>query len=324
MTDYFDWLTAGDFGLAVDRLADSFKLTHQELRRTAEALSPVYAMALRRVITDPDAWTEVTRRFLPFLTPVDGSVARTEPAANLSCTLFGSKALTEQIARQVSLSTAIAPDTLERLMDELSVITLRTMIQMMLANLARHQPRGLAEGNYPAAMAEMMRRSANAIDAMARPSDADENKTSRADGDYLSRLFADALMGPLPILPPGTGAKTSGSPRQTESSDLFEPFEAMLEGFRRGLFEDQAKDASSPDGKKAGVAGKASDPSPEPVERARQTSKAQPSARPADTETVEPFDELARAGQSVQEEYVRQMNALFALYQSRPKTDRQP
>ena len=319
MTDFFDWLTAGDSGLAADRLADSFKLTQQEMRKTAEALAPAYTLALQRAMTDPAAWCEITRSFLPFLR--DGGSepdrSRNTAARQLTDTLFGSHEITAQVARQVSLACGIAPDTVEKMMRSLSVMTMQTMVQMMLANMARHQPPGLAEGDYPTAMAEMMRRGANAVEAMGRPSDSPAGGRRRAPtpSDYLMRMFSEALNGSLPMMPPaetrGRG-RSDGKERSSAPAEpaTISPFEAMLQGFARGLADAEPgeKPAEQADQTPAAPEAPADTPEPETATDGADASSA----------TVDAFDEFARAGQAMQSEYARQMNAIFDLYRTKP------
>ena len=305
MTDFFDWLTVGDSGLGADRLADAFKLSHREMRETTEALAPAFTLALQRAMLDPAAWTELSHRFLPFMegTTMPGpETARSPAAKDLANALFGSRDISNAVARKVSLASGIAPDTVEKLMRNLSIMTMQTMVKMMLANVARNQPTGLADGNYPAAIAEMMRRGANAMEAMGRPSDSPQRRQpsfpSAAGSDYLAGLFADALNGKLPFMPPAaraTGSPPSASRRTSDdappASDFipFQPFEAMMEGFARGL---QSGDGAATD------------------EPESQAPAPEPEATPANT-----FDDLARAGQKMQDDYARQMTELFQRFQ---------
>lgn len=305
MTDFFDWLTVGDSGLGADRLADAFKLSQREVRQTTEALAPAFTLALQRAMLDPAAWTELSHRFLPFMdgTTMPGpETARSPAAKDLADALFGSRDISNAVARKVSLASGIAPDTVEKLMRNLSIMTMQTMVKMMLANVARNQPEGFADGNYPAAIAEMMRRGANAMEAMGRPSDSQRRRQpsfpGAAGSDYLAGLFGDALSGKLPFMPPA--AETTGRPSSTSrqaGDDMppasgftsFQPFEAMIEGFARGLQSGDDAATGAPE---------RSAPAPEP------------DATPANS-----FDDLARAGQEMQDDYARQMTELFQRFQ---------
>lgn len=315
MTDFFDWLTVADSGLGADRLADSFKLSHREIRETTEALAPAFTLALQRAMLDPAAWTELSHRFLPFMdgTTMPGpETARSPAAKDLADALFGSRDIANAVARKVSLASGIAPDTVEKLMRNLSIMTMQTMVRMMLANVARNQPAGLADGNYPAAIAEMMRRGANAMEAMGRPSDSPQRRQpsfpGAAGSDYLAGLFADALNGKLPFMPPAAEATGRPSSTSRQANDdappasgfaPFQPFEAMMEGFARGL--QQSGGATSAASSKTTDA-----PDPPPGDAADMASETAPSNA---------FDDLARAGQKIQDDYARQMTELFQRFQ---------
>ncbi|HEY9057404.1 MAG TPA: hypothetical protein VIN77_09675 [Aurantimonas sp.] len=312
MTDFFDWLTVGDSGLGADRLADAFKLSHQEVRQTTEALAPAFTLALQRAMLDPVAWTELSHRFLPFMdgTTMPGAETARSPAAkDLADALFGSRDISNAVARKVSLASGIAPDTVEKLMRNLSIMTMQTMVRMMLANVARNQPAGLADGNYPVAIAEMMRRGANAMEAMGRPSDTPRRRQpdfpGAAGSDYLAGLFADALNGKLPFMPPVSGAaERPSAPSRRADDDVpatsgftpFQPFEAMMEGFARGL---------------------QSGGEPAPGERENAAPEPTPDAAPSNA-----FDDLARAGQKMQDDYARQMTELFQRFQNGTGSDK--
>ncbi|HEX2017485.1 MAG TPA: hypothetical protein VGO17_00975 [Aurantimonas sp.] len=300
MTDFFDWLTAGDSGLAADRLADAFKLSQQEMRKITDALAPAFSLALQRTTADPAAWANLSQHFLPFWSanvPAEPELARSAAARDLATALFGSRELAAAVSRQVSMASGVTPDTVETLMRNLSIMTMQTMVQAMVANAARNQPKGLAEGNYPLAMAEMMRRGANAMEAMGRPSDAPARGEARTQGsDYLAGLFGNALKGELPWLPPVGGAKRAeagpGAP-PADPSAAFLPFGAMMDGFLRGM----APSAEAPEKPGAADGGPAGASPPE-------------AEKPEEAETA---DFLA-AGSRMQDEYARQMLAIFRRY----------
>ena len=291
MTDFFDWLTVGDSGLGTDRLADAFNLSHEEVRGTADALAPAFTLALQRAMTNPAIWQDLSRRFAPLMaraTAPGPETAASSAATDFSDTLFGSPDVSAAIARKVSLARGIAPDAVEQLMRNLSVMTMQTMVQMMLANMARGQPRGLSQGDYPAAVAEMMRRGANAVEALGRPAD-QGRRTSLVDtsSEALTGLFSNALNGLLPFLPPAADAAAKAPPAKPAKPEVaaFEtPFEAMMNGFMRGLH-------GSPEAP------------PEEVPQAPASAEPRPNEwRP---------DDLARAGRRMQDDYARQMMDLF-------------
>ncbi|MEX6508912.1 hypothetical protein [Jiella sp. M17.18] len=318
MTDFFDWLTASDSGLGADRLAGAFNLSHQEMRKTADALAPAFALALQRMMVDPAAWSELSQRFLPFMRgafPATApETARSPAAKDLAGTLFGSQDIVAAVARQVSLIIGVAPDMVEQLMRNLSIMTIETMLKMMLTNMARNQPAGLAEGNLPALMAEMMRRSANAVEAMGRPSDQPRPRPSGAPqmpgADYLQKLFSDALNGSVPWLPPEARpaqagrAATAGAGDASAAAGLpgFAEWDAMTRAFLRGWDSPDAGRAEGPAAASSGIRAETGAP-PKPA-------SGEPSQAEAKPRTAEAPD-FARASLALQEEYARQMMAIF-------------
>ncbi|NDV86115.1 hypothetical protein GTW51_05295 [Aurantimonas aggregata] len=303
MTDFFDWLTAGDSGLAACRLADSFKLSQQEMRKTADALAPAFTLALQRAMLDPAAWARISHHFRPFWNAsgqADPALAQTPAARDLAAALFGSGELAAAVSRHVSMASGVAPDTVDTLMRNLSILTMQTMVQTMIANAARNQPKGLAEGNYSAAMAEMMRRGANAMEALGRPSDTpdDRHPVHPPGSEYLSNLFGNALKGEMPWLPP-TGATTAAQPAAeptappTDPLAAFLPFEAMMGGFLRGMTPPEAPEA-------------AADPAPD--------DGVLPSADADLSRAPEDGGNPAGSGTQLQDDYAQQMMAIFRRY----------
>lgn len=308
MTDFFDWLTAGDSGLAACRLADSFNLSQQEMRKTADALAPAFTLALQRAMLDPAAWTKLSHHFRPFWNASglsDPALAQTPAARDLATALFGSRELAAAVSRHVSMAIGVAPDTVETLMRNLSILTMQTMVQTMIANAARNQPKGLAEGDYSAAMAEMMRRGANAMEALGQPSDAAHSrKASQPPGsEYLSNLFGNALKGEMPWLPPA-GATTPARPdaepgaRPADPLAAFLPFEAMMGGFLRGMTPE-----GTPENADAAAA-----PGPDPGD----ASLDEPNLSKAPADGSDP--DLVATGTQMQDDYARQMMAIFRRY----------
>ncbi|MCE7029044.1 hypothetical protein [Jiella avicenniae] len=313
MTDFFDWLTASDSGVAADRLADTFKLSHEELRKTMTALAPAFALALQRAMIVPGAWSDIARHYQPFVQSEasDFPVGATNSplGRDLSNALFGSKDLVSSVARHVSVASGVAPDTVEMMIRNVAVMTIGTMLQMMMANLTRSQPKGLAEGDYPGAMAEMLRRSANAVEAMGRPSDQPPPgrrlPMPMPGSDYLNQMFSNALTGTLPWLPPETGEGRSETrapqkPAAAPADRLPPPHPAAMEEFFRGfrLFPPMGEAPSAGAGS----------PPPPPA----------PSAPPAPKrEEVEaragaPAESLAETALAFQQDYARRMLELFA------------
>ncbi|TFF21677.1 hypothetical protein E3C22_13370 [Jiella endophytica] len=304
MTDFFDWLTASDSGVAADRLADAFKLSHQELRKTTTALAPAFALALQRAMIVPGAWGEISRLYKPFMddeaSDLAGGATASPVARDLANALFGSKDLVSSVARQVSVASGVAPDTVEKMIRNISVMTIGTMLRMMMANLTRSQPRQIAEGNYHGAVAEMLRRSANAVEAMGRPSDEPRAGTSPPlpGSDYLNRLFGDALTGRVPWLPPETGPSKTPRPSAGKAEPaapaFFSLYPALMEEFARGM---------APAGGQTAAKAGATAEKPRPA----------PASRPEAEQAPSPPDEsLAEAALTFQKDYARRMMAIFS------------
>ena len=331
MTDFFDWLTAADSGLGVDRLADAFNLSRDEFRGTTDALAPAFAVALRRAMADPEVWQDLAKRFVPLMgqtTAPGPETAQSTAAKAFSDTLFGSADISSAIARKVSLANGVAPDAVEQLMRNLSVMTMQTMVQMMLANVARSQPKGLAEGDYPTAMAEMMRRGANAMEALGRPSDARSPRKAAPfvpSSEALAELFSNALTGRVPFLPPEV--ETPAAPQSRRQKPQVEPaaqpeaarnpFEAIMDGFMRGMAGSSLEGPNAASARDGGLhksdAADANDTSSQSA--AEPTESVAAADNPKTRETAAggygAFDDLARAGRQMQDDYARQFTELF-------------
>ena len=126
MTDFFDWLTVNDYGLGTDRLADAFKLSRRRCARPRKRSPRPYAGDAAGDV-DPDAWSEVSRRFLPFAARAPRHPGRTSrkagPRGTSSSDLFGSQDIIWTVARKVSTMSDVTPDTVEKLMRSLSVMS---------------------------------------------------------------------------------------------------------------------------------------------------------------------------------------------------------
>jgi len=317
MTNFFDWLTASDSGLSADGLAERFRLSHEEMRRTSEALAPAFFLALQKTMLDPTAWSELSSRFAAFMpgNPLYGGEMPTgRSAENLLDGLFGSKALTAAIARHVSMASGLAPDTVEKLMPGLAIMTIEAMVRTM-ASAARSQPQGLATGDYGSAVAEMMRRGANAVEAMNRPSGTPAPGAAPGGGrafgsDYLEQMFAGALKGGFPWIASTEEIRKSrehpgqagAGPEDSAMPNPFLPFAAMAEAFARGM-QPQSRGDGKADEAQATSAG------PEtPADAGKSATPA------ADADRF--LDEMMRSGQKLQDDYAREMMALFERYHS--------
>ncbi|MEE2950102.1 hypothetical protein SAMN06297251_13230 [Fulvimarina manganoxydans] len=326
MTDFFDWLTTADTGLAADRLAKAYNLSHKELRETAQALAPAFALALQRTMANAEMATELAQQFAPHYG--QGAAPSRQTAGNdsvrrLTETLFGSHQLLDAIARQVSSVTGTAPDTVEMLMRNLTLMTMQTTLQMAVANWMRRQPEGFATGDYPAAMAEMMRRGANALEALSRPSDEEPRRASAKPA--LSSLFANAFEGPLPWLPPMppiSPANVAAASRLPEAKTADEttpafppmPFLALFEGFAKGLAKEDEAKSDVPRPAPEGLPKQASHPlTDDRQDHKRPGSASSDRAGSEEDAASDPtgVGRLMRTGAEIQSDYLKRMTALF-------------
>ncbi|EAU41906.1 hypothetical protein FP2506_15774 [Fulvimarina pelagi HTCC2506] len=256
MTDFFDWLTASDSGLAADRLASAYNLSPSELQDTAQALAPAFSLAMMRAMSNPVTAANISQQFAPFfgsMDPTSRKAASMPEVKSLTDSLFGSNTLVDAVSRQVSSVTGTAPDTVRPLMRNLTLMAMQTMMQMVGTTFLRGPQNGEFDPtDVPANVADLMRRSANAIEAFARtPGEAGSRRTG---SEGLSNVFADAFQGPLPWLPPMPfmAAKNAIAPKEEERTRSSEtgggepptlPFFAIFEGFSKGL---SAKTSATP------------------------------------------------------------------------------
>ena len=296
MTDFFDWLTAADSGLAADRLARQFRLSQKELRETADALIPAYLLAMRRMAADPGAWTALLGS-VPFAVggnPGLDAVSDGE-AASLVERLLGTGPLAQAIARQASMATGLAPDAVARMMPGLAVLTMQAVGRMAGAS----RPGGYPTDDAGRVVAEMMRRSANAVDAFSRPA----NAPSKAKGgampgsDYLSSLFADALKGAFPWTAAAKDGQKASEPSRPGASAAqpFPHFGAMLDAYAQSLHR-PSSDAPR---------------QPENLSRKPGNDDA---GQGGSTPSADPFAAWMETGRSAQTGYMREMMALFERY----------
>ncbi|RFC65385.1 hypothetical protein DYI37_06065 [Fulvimarina endophytica] len=304
MTDFFDWLTASDSGLAADRLASAYNLSPSELRDTAQALAPAFSLAMMRAMSDPTTASDLSRMFAPFFGSMDATSRRAAERSDverLTDNLFGSKALVDAVSRQVSSVTGTAPDTVKPLMRNLTLMAMQTMMQMVGTTFMRGMENGRFDAaDMPANMADLMRRSANAIEAFSRSPDAPASRRQRpAD---MSNVFADAFRGPLPWLPPMPflSASNAMKPKEEERSKAETggtdnlppmPFLAIFEGFSKGLMNETEDKPHS-----------------EAPPRESETTGGE-TARSA--EDALGFSRMMEAGTQMQSEYWKSMTALF-------------
>ncbi|WP_279480626.1 hypothetical protein [Aureimonas sp. SK2] len=279
MTDFFDWLTATDAGVLADRLASQFRLSQEEMRRTTDALVPAFMLGFQRSMLDPDAWGRLLRGFAPALPfGASASLPPTEAGEAFVRALFGPE-LAAAVARQASLLSGQAPDVIEKMMPALGLLSFQSMLQTMAALS------GQAPGAYPTdpagqAMAEAMRRSANALEAFSRPADA-----PRSSAQAMTDLFAGALKGW-----PWMGGPSAGA---------LDPM-AMMTAWTTGWARMAGMAAPPP---------KAPPPPPKPPEAPRPASAPAPFA----------FAGMLANAQSLQAEYIREMLNVFERHGAVPR-----
>lgn len=296
MTDFFDWLTASDSGFASDRLREQFRLSPQEMRRTMEALAPAFLFGLQRLVADPAGWTDFMRRVAALgpdqVAPGLEGFSQA-PTGALLGKLFGTDVLTDAVARQASSMAGVAPDTIRKMMPDLALMIVQTMMRMASAQSGLSHPAALPSDAGGQAIAEMMRRSANAVEAFSRPASLPGgHRAPSTQPSYLEQLFADALKGGFPWMMPPPGS-ASGHETRTAAPDPagatsptlapFFAFAPLLDAFANSNLEPQAE--------------------PE-IE-----AKPEPAAPVVDP--LAPLSGLMEAGRSMQETYAAEMLALF-------------
>lgn len=297
MTDFFDWLTAADSGLAADRLREQFRLSEEEMRRTSEALAPAFLLGLQRLAAQPAAWSDFMARMSGTGSAADGRRPRMGEFGDLLGPLFGSKALADSIARQASTMSGISPDTIAKMMPELGLMTVRTMMRM--AGTPGSAPFGnaLPSDAGGLAMAEMMRRSANAVEAFSRPSGSAAPSAPPSPHTYLEQLFSDALRGGFPwmTVPRAPGERSgAASGDKTVAASPFFAFAPLFDAFARGAAKGQERPAT---------------PQKETVGENRRSDDGSASGGAGDP--LSGIHQALDAGRALQETYAREMLALF-------------
>lgn len=301
MASFDDWLTVSDPKLFAESLAAQFRLTQVELQKAQEAMQPAFALGLQRALASPAAWSDLAQSFAAMVPGVAAfGLPQPQPAEAFMQAIFGSDALTGAIARQASLFAGIAPATMQQMMPGLAMLTMETLVRTTLAGIARNQPPGLATGDYGSATAEMMRRGANAVEALTQPSD--RNAPRRASPDPwspagLSGIFADALKSGQGWVP-STPSSPRGHGGTPEAFNPMLPFATLFDAFAKSL---------------QGPAAPATAAAP-PIHHAVPPADAAP---PPQDNLV---DDLFRSGQKFQEEYAKEMASLFERYQGAAKT----
>jgi hypothetical protein len=190
------------------------------------------------------------------------------------------------------------------------------MVRQTMANLARHQPAGLATGDFGGATAEMMRRGANAVEALSRPSDAPGSRAPAFAPTYFADAFSDALkqgMAWMPAAPPPP-APSRANPPQEPAPETFNPmlpFATLFDAFAKGM-QGAIDETGSPSVPPA-------TPVPEQAAAPAQKAESSPHGAPAEDAASDLDDgmvgDLLRSGQKMQADYAREMASLFERYQ---------
>ncbi|KQT54857.1 hypothetical protein ASG43_04750 [Aureimonas sp. Leaf454] len=311
MASFDNWLTVTDPKLFGEALAEQFRLSQNELEKATQALAPAFTLGFQNAMADPGIWPDLTQAFQGL---VPGFGGTTPPAAHpgeiFTRAFFGSDALSAAIARQASLVAGIAPDTMQKLMPGLAALTMQSMVRSSMATLGRNAPAGLATGDLGGATAEMMRRGANAVEALSRPSDAAPARRGAAfpgPVEGMADIFADSLkaslswLQPRPGLPAETPKAPGPSMPQGVPVDPMAPFAAMFQAFAEGFSRGTPKEEAPPP------------PAPPASPPAHE---AKPDAGASGDDLV---GGLLRTGQSLGDGYAREMAALFERYGRAPK-----
>lgn len=318
MAGFNDWLDVTDPKLLAETIAERFRLSHNELQKAQEALAPAFALGLQRAMASPAAWGDLSRAFAAMVPGSAASSPGTMPGQAFLESFFGSDALTGAVARQASLMAGIAPDTIQKLMPSLAMLTMETMVRSTMANLSRNQPQGLATGDFGGVTAEMMRRGANAVEALSRASDAPAGRNSASapiPPTYFTDAFADALKTGLAWMQTGPGAPSNASAARRDTAPSpapspMLPFAALFDAFAKGMTaaieEETGAGADEPfpaaPGARTGGDG------------VGQT--APPPPKPGDSLV----GEFLQTGQKFQEDYAKEMALLFERYPGTAKT----
>lgn len=224
MTNFLDWLGAPG-GDAQALLARRFDARPEDIGRATEALGPAYLLGLQRLAGDVERWTSLMQTFVR---PIPG----TAPPPALALSFFGNDALTSAVAGEAARRANLPTEMITAMMPTLSAMTVEAVMRMAAPGSRQAMP-GDPVG---AATAEMLRRSANAVEAFSRPS------TGPA-GALSPFPFLD--MFALPFAAMGRAPASAPSPATPDvPMDALKPAAAFLAAFTKGLSTQNT--ASSP------------------------------------------------------------------------------
>ncbi|MCQ8780791.1 hypothetical protein [Mangrovibrevibacter kandeliae] len=280
--------TAAAFEAAAREWAKLFGLSAEEMRETAAALAPAFDLGIKRLMADPFGLSRMAAKpaagvpAFPWLPTSGGPGSRDDLAASF----FGSKGLAEAVARQASAASGVAPEAVRALMAPFAVLATQAMAQAAASEALKQAPAGLAAGDFGAATAEMLRRSANAIEALQRPSSA--AAPAPFSPEAFQQMFANAMRAGKPAgAPPPDRAD---APDMPPFPNPFSPFFTAAEP------EAQPAEAEP-------------DRAPEP---APSGETAAPGA-PQDVAGAL-FADLLQSGERMREDYLGEMTRLFERF----------
>ena len=110
MNGFADWLAAtAQMQQAMQGLQAQFRLSEHEMREATDALAPAFLLGLRRLQANQAAFADMMGKVS--LLPTDSRAAGNTAMKGL----FGPSGLADAVARQASMVSGLAPDTLMKL-----------------------------------------------------------------------------------------------------------------------------------------------------------------------------------------------------------------
>ncbi|WP_062229401.1 hypothetical protein [Aureimonas frigidaquae] len=228
MNDFADWLAAmAAMREEAERLQQRFRISAEDMRQATQALAPAFMLGFDRLVADQAAFAQTMQRFAGS----PGGSAMPGGAAMQG--LFGAPGLAEAVARQAAMASGLAPDMLMRLMPDLSAMAMDAFLKGG-ADGRRHLPTDLAAPW----MAELMRRSANALEAFGRPA-AREGHAPTTPAEAMARMMTDTMAAfGMPFAAPAAGReppRTAPPPPPPQPFDWLDAGRQMQAGYVRDM-----------------------------------------------------------------------------------------
>ncbi|KAB0675814.1 hypothetical protein [Aureimonas leprariae] len=199
-----------------------------EFAKACEALFPAFALAFAKASEAPERWADLSRAFL-------SSVDRPQPDHLLDM-LFGGAAFRAAVAQQAAAMSGAHATTVTDAMAKLAGLGSEAIVKAVTGGNPAALGSPLASDAFGAFAAELMRRSANAVEAFSRPSAAPlaGGAATLAGAPWFANPFLEALASGIgaPSAGPGSASSNPASP-----TDLFDSFARSGQRFR----EDYAK-----------------------------------------------------------------------------------